>query len=193
MNKTVTRYTVFDVETPNRENDRICGIGVTVVDDGCVVGHFESFVNPKTYFDQFNVQLTGIGPEQVRHAPTFPELWEEIGDWFVKGAVLVAHNASFDLSVLSKCLCGYRIAVPRHLPYVCTYRVGKKVYPSFPDHKLNTMCRLLHIPLSHHHAGSDSRACAELLLRYLHENALSEESLRYYDTVYGRTVKNVLK
>ena len=56
------RYTVFDVETPNRANDRMSAIGIVVIEDDQIVDAFYSLVNPEVPFDDFNVALTGITP-----------------------------------------------------------------------------------------------------------------------------------
>ena len=69
-------YTFFDVETPNRRNDRICSIGAVVTDqDGTVVEKKSYLVNPESSFDDINVRIHGIAPVDVRNAKTFPELW----------------------------------------------------------------------------------------------------------------------
>ena len=56
----MARFVAFDVETPNRWNDRMSAIGITIVEDGEVVEEFYSLVDPEEPFDSFNVQLTGI-------------------------------------------------------------------------------------------------------------------------------------
>ena len=99
----MARFIIFDVETPNRKNNRISAIGITVVEDGKISKEFYSLVNPETYFDYFNVKLTGISKASVKDAPTFPELWQQIEPLFSDG-MLVAHNASFDMNVLKNCL-----------------------------------------------------------------------------------------
>ena len=63
-------YTVFDVETPNRANDRMSAIGITVIGGGKIVDEFYSLVDPETHFDYFNTKLTGISADTVRGAPT---------------------------------------------------------------------------------------------------------------------------
>jgi DNA polymerase-3 subunit epsilon len=69
------RYIVFDVETPNSRGDRMSAIGITVVEGGEIVREFGSIVDPETWFDPFNVALTGITPGMAAEAPTFGELW----------------------------------------------------------------------------------------------------------------------
>ena len=74
----MSRFIVFDVETPNRANDRMSAIGISVVENGEVTERFFSYVNPEEPFDPFNSQLTGISEVTVAGAPTFNALWPEI-------------------------------------------------------------------------------------------------------------------
>jgi len=159
------RYIVFDVETPNRYNDRMSAIGISVVEDGKIVEEMFSYVNPEEPFDDFNTQLTGISAETVCDAPTFPELWKRIRELFESG-VLVAHNAPFDLGVLRSCLKNYGIQWKRRVQYCCTVQIGRGVLPGV-KHSLDAMCSLYGIALDHHKADSDSHAAAEILLRYM--------------------------
>lgn len=157
------RYIVFDVETPNSRNNRMSAIGITIIENGEIIDEFYSLVNPEQEFDYFNIKLTGITPEMVEEAPTFPELWEKIGS-IMESGVLVAHNAPFDMGVLQKCLDFYGIETKPSFPYACTCRMAKKCLPNLPSHRLNNLCDYLGFDLQHHDAGSDSRAAAKLLI-----------------------------
>ena len=64
------KYIVFDVETPNSANDRMSAIGLAVVEGNRIVEEFSTLINPEVYFNRFNIQLTGISPEDVVDAPT---------------------------------------------------------------------------------------------------------------------------
>ena len=92
----MARYIAFDVETPNRYNNRMSAIGIAVVEDGRIRDSFFSLVDPEQPFDWFNTQLTGIDAEKVKNAPNFAELWKKIEPIMNKG-ILVAHNAVFDM------------------------------------------------------------------------------------------------
>lgn len=173
------RYIAFDVETPNFNNDRMSAIGITIVENGEIADSFYSLVNPDTHFDRFNIQLTGITPQMVEDAPNFAKLWETIEPIMASG-VLVAHNARFDMGVLSKCLHSYGISWNPSAVYACTCVMGRKCYPQFPNHKLNTMCSLLDISLDHHRADSDSEACARLLMDYMEHGLDVGSFLRTY-------------
>lgn len=159
------RYIAFDVETPNRLNDKMSSIGITVIENGAVKDHFYSLVNPETHFDYFNTQLTGIDAKAVSRAPTFSKLWREIEPLMSSG-VLVAHNAVFDMGVLKKCLNGYGISWKDSAKYLCTVQIGRRVLPGI-SHKLNDLSERFGISLNHHNAASDSEACARILLKYI--------------------------
>lgn len=166
-------YVAFDVETPNFRNDRMSAIGVVIIEDGEQTTSFYSLVNPETHFDSFNIQLTGITPRMVLNQPTFPVLWELLRPLLDRG-VLCAHNAPFDLSVLGRCLLDYGITWKPEAEYVCTCQMGRRLLPDAPNHRLNTLAELLGIPLQHHNALSDTRACAGLLQYYQTRAALSK-------------------
>ncbi len=170
------RFTVFDVETPNRLSNRMSAIGITVIEDGAITDDFYSLVNPETHFDYFNTKLTGISEETVRNAPVFPELWTRIEPLMSEG-LLVAHNAVFDMNVLKKCLCDYGIDWKPYARYICTVQMGRRLLPGM-SHKLNVLCDYYGIRLDHHKADSDSHACAEILLRYLESGADIRQFIR---------------
>jgi len=174
----MNRFVVFDVETPNRESDRMSAIGITVIEDGRIVDEFYSLVNPQTYFEYFNTMLTGIDEIAVIDAPDFAQLWPQIEPLMSSG-LLVAHNAVFDLGVLKRCLQAYGIEWRPYTRYLCTVQIGRRTLPGI-SHQLNDMCRYYGIALQHHHAASDSRACAEILLRYIESGVDIRNHIRTY-------------
>ena len=172
----MSRFTAFDVETPNRMSDRMSAIGITVIEDGMITDEFYSLVNTETHFDYFNIQLTGISEETVWDAPTFPEVWTQIEPLMSDG-LLVAHNAVFDMNVLKRCLRDYEIEWKPYARYICTVQMGRRLLPGM-SHKLNVLCDHYGICLDHHKADSDSRACAQILLRYLEDGADVRQFIR---------------
>ena len=151
-------YIVFDVETPNRSNDRICQIGVIVVRNGVIVDNFSSIINPETYFDQINITITGIDSDSVLNCPTFPEYWSKISKLFISHTV-VAHNATFDLNVLCKTLVHYHIDVP-NMSYLCTLEISKNNLSFLKQHSLTALAAHYKIPYpNQHNALSDAMVC----------------------------------
>ena len=174
----ISRFVVFDVETPNRLSHRMSAIGITIIDKLKIINCFYSLVNPETYFDYFNTMLTGIDDELVADAPTFPEIWQKI-EPIMSSGILVAHNAVFDLGVLKKCLDGYGIYWRGKADYLCTVQMGRRLLPNI-SHKLNVLCDYYGISLDHHHAASDSKACAKILLHYIASGANPHRYLKTY-------------
>lgn len=157
----ISNYVAFDVETPNALNDRMCSVGIVRVINGFVEEEVHYLINPETHFDPLNIQIHGITPEMVEHAPTFKELWPEI-EHFFDGEILVAHNAGFDVGILQKTLMREGIYAPR-FPYYCTVTLSKKAFPEAGRHNLKAMSHFLDIELLHHHnALYDAKCCQEI-------------------------------
>ncbi len=181
------RYICFDVETPNRYNRRMSSIGICAVEGERIIGEFYTLVDPEEPFDPFNIALTGIDPREAAKAPNFAGLWRRISRVMESG-LLVAHNAQFDMSVLSKCLRDYGISAGS-TKYLCTCRMSQRVMPDMCDHKLDTVCRELKIPLDHHNALSDARGCAKILIHMLKCGADPERFIRPYDLSTAKTLR----
>lgn len=162
-------FIAMDFETANYQRHSACSLALVMVRNSRIVGEYYSLINPKTDFFWKNIQIHGIHPEDVADAPTFPDVWQEIRQYYNQNSLIVAHNAPFDCGVLAGCLKHYGLEQPNYLA-LCTAKSSRKLYPEFPNHRLNTMCQQLQIPLEHHHdALEDSRACARILLRQENE------------------------
>ena len=134
------RYVAFDVKTPNRYNNRISAIGICLIEDGEIRDRFFSYVNPETFFDSFNTQLTGIDASTVKEAPTFPELWKQIEPVFSDG-ILLAHNANFDASFLRVAYAKNPQLVPVN-PVIDSLVMARTILPELSNHKLGFMAGL---------------------------------------------------
>lgn len=151
------KITFFDVETPNRYNDKICAIGLVHWVNGERLVSKEWLVNPECTYDAFNVRLHGISPQMTATAPAFNELWQEIAPYF-ESALVVAHNAAFDVGVLKKVLEAYQIELPS-FKYACTVQMAKGRLPKQPFN-LAALSQTLNVTLTrHHNALADTLAC----------------------------------
>ena len=175
------RIVAFDVETPNRRNNRICSIGITIIDNAEITESMYYLVNPECEFDDINISIHGIYPEDVADAPTFPAVWAEIGDLF-RSNLVAAHNATFDLCVLKKVLAYYGID-ETILYYICTKMIATKEDVRVENYKLPTLCDYYGISLNHHNAASDSDACAEILCNYIHSGVILDRHTKSYSLV----------
>lgn len=173
--------TAFDVETPNRKNDSICSIGIChVKTDGSIVNK-EFLVNPEDYFEGLNSGIHGITEEMVKDAPRLPEVWNYISEYF-EDSIIIAHNATFDLSVFFKTLIRYNIEAPE-IRYVCTQRKAQKHIDkqTCESYSLLSLCSLLGIQLNNHHnALQDAIACAQLFGKLTDKYGYYDEDIKQY-------------
>lgn len=157
--------TVFDVETADLHNTRICQIGVVRLDSGLEIIDSQAwFVDPEKPFGYPQMQVHGIHPEDVEGEPNFGELWDEVlHAYFPPNGYLVGHNIKFDLAAIDKCCAGYGYKLPQ-FHVIDTVQMAKCVLPNLESRKLNFVADALDVELDHHHdALSDTMATAEIL------------------------------
>lgn len=157
-------FTVIDFETANSKRASACSIGIVkVVDDICVLEK-EWLIKPPTMdFNWRNIQIHGIRPEDVVDAPTFDELYKKELKQILEGELIVAHNASFDISVLRHMLDYYQIDYPT-FDYLCTVKISQKTWRHLSSHRLNLVSDYLGFNFKHHNALEDCLACSNLLV-----------------------------
>jgi len=179
------RLLFFDVETRNRHNDRICGLGVIVEEDGEIIFQKGYLINPEVSFDDLNINIHGICPGDVKDKPTFPAVWEEVRDYF-RTSTLVGHNLNFDLAVLEKTLNAYGlISEERVVYYEDTYYKAMSCY-SIPRYRLNDICDFLGIVLDKHHdAMCDTRAAKDIY--HIIKNSIGWENYDVHTKTFSPT------
>ena len=160
-------YVVFDIETTgfSAVTDRIIEIGAVKVEDGKITDKFSTFVNPKRPIPFRITELTSITDEMVIDSPDIetilPQFIEFIGD-----AVLVAHNASFDVGFIEQ-NCK-RQKIEADFTYVDTVALARVLLPALNRFKLDTVAKALNISLENHHRAVDDAGCtAEIFVKFV--------------------------
>ena len=160
-------YVVFDLETTGFSaiKDKIIEIGAVKVVNGEIVDSYSTFVNPERPIPFEITQLTSISDDMVLDAPTIetvlPDFLNFIGD-----AVLVAHNAGFDVGFIEQ-NCRYQDIEP-HFVYVDTVALARVLLPTLSKYKLNIVAKALGISLENHHrAVDDAGATAEIFVKFV--------------------------
>jgi DNA polymerase-3 subunit epsilon len=125
---------------------------------------------PEMDFNWRNIQIHGIRPEDVIDAPTFDELYQSDLKNLLDGELIVAHNASFDISVLRHMLDYYEIEYPT-FNYLCTVKISQKTWCQLSSHRLNLVSDYLGFDFKHHNALEDCLACSNLLINACLEKA----------------------
>ncbi|NQU40300.1 MAG: 3'-5' exoribonuclease [Lentisphaerae bacterium] len=156
-------FTALDFETANATRSSVCAIGLAQVKGKEVTHRIHQLIRPEPMdFDPFNISIHGITENDVRDAPTFGDYWGEFCK-AVEGP-LVAHNASFDMSVLRHSLDLYNQPYP-DIDYYCTRVIAKMAWPNSPTYALGHVARTLGIAFEHHNASEDALACAQVALQ----------------------------
>jgi len=164
-----TEFVVFDIETTGSKRPpcRVVEIGLCRVRAGRIVAELETLVNPCAPIPPFISALTGITDEMVTTAPPFERVIGDVLD-FIGAAVLVAHNASFDVSFLNHEIAQVYAGRKLFNPHLCTVSLARRVVPDLVNHRLHTVAEHFCVPLlRRHRAFDDARATAEVFIRLL--------------------------
>ena len=161
-----TTFVVVDLETTGGSHLEcaITEIGAVKVRGGEVLGEFQTLVNPSVAIPPFIQVLTGITDAMVAGAPTLSQALPAFLE-FSRGAVLVAHNAPFDLGFLrSGCAAlGLEWPAPQS---VDTAVLARRVLTrdEAPNCKLSTLARVFRAAVTpDHRALHDARATVDVL------------------------------
>jgi DNA polymerase III subunit epsilon len=157
-------FVAIDFETANAKRISACSIGMAKVRNGEITETFHELIKPEPFdFNYINISIHGITPEMVASKPTFIELWSKINS-FIGNDVLVAHNVSFEQSVINQILNQNSLQIP-NFDYLCTLYMTRVNYPRRLGYKLDDVCKdLLGKNVNHHDALEDAIACAELAI-----------------------------
>lgn len=162
-----TEYVVFDIETTGFSpiNNKVTEIGAVKIKDGKIIDEYNQLINPQTSIPEKIVKLTGITDEMVKDKPTIDEILPDFLK-FIKGSVLVAHNASFDVGFIRHNLSNNGLNLEN--PVLDTLELVRVLFPNLKSHKLNIVAKHLNVSLENHHrAVDDATATANIFLKCL--------------------------
>ncbi|QIR86827.1 3'-5' exonuclease [Paracoccus sp. AK26] len=161
---------VFDTETTGLDiaSDRIVQIAGLRLARGRLTGErFETLVNPGRPIPSGSTKIHGITDEMVADAPDMTTALAAFHH-FVEDAVLVAHNAPFDMGMLRRASLETRVHFDNRV--VDTILLSALVWGQSAPHSLDMLAMRLGIviPLEERHTAiGDARATAEAYLRLI--------------------------
>lgn len=179
-------YVVFDVETTGLSAvyNTIIELAAVKMKDGEIIDRFEFFANPHEPLSNTIIELTGITDDMLVDAPDVDVVLKKFKE-FVGDAVLVAHNASFDMGFLNVGYKKYGLGEADN-PVIDTLELARFLYPQLKNHRLNTLCKKFDIELvSHHRAIYDAEATGHLFWRLIRETV--EKGITYHDELNNNT------
>ena len=160
-------FVVFDIETTGFSpiKNKIIEIGAVKVSDGKICDRFSCFVNPHTPIPFEIERLTGINDDMVADAEDIETVLPKFLV-FCKGCVLVAHNASFDMSFIKENM--KRQEIVQELTYVDTVAISRALLTDMAKHTLDSISKKLNISLENHHrAVDDAEATAQIFEKFI--------------------------
>ena len=166
--KDQTIYAVVDIETTGTSttNDKIIQFACVLVQNGKIINHFSSDINPLQSIPKNIEGLTGISNEQVANAPYFEDIAPIVTD-LLADCVFVAHNVYFDFSFLNSELVR---AGEKGLTIDCidTVELSQILFPKSPGFRVTDLAE--YFELTHenpHQALSDAYVTAEIFIELL--------------------------
>ena len=147
-------FCVFDLETTgfSAVTEKITEIGIMKVKNGEVIDEFSCFVNPEKHIPQRVTEVTNITDDMVKDAETIDKIFPRVLE-FIKGSILVAHNAGFDVGFFKQVAktLGYEF----DFTYIDTLSLAKDLFPEYKKYKLGKIAENLGIKVEVAHRALD--------------------------------------
>ena len=147
-------YCVFDIETTGFSpvHNRIIEIGAVIVQDGKIVDSFDEFVNPECPIPYRITKLTTITDNMVKDADTIDKVLPRFLE-FSRGAAMVGHNVTFDISFIAE--NAKRLNIPFDRVYADTLMLSRSMLPRLGRFTLDRVAKELGVVLTQHHRAVD--------------------------------------
>lgn len=154
------KFCVFDIETTglSAKDCKITEIGAVLYQGGKVLATFSSFINPHEALTAQISELTGITDDMLKDAPDIEEVLPKFLE-FSKDCIFVAHNATFDISFISKACDD--LGIPFKPTYIDTVSVSRYANPDLKKHTLDAVGKYFNLGgFNHHRAFEDAHMLA---------------------------------
>lgn len=159
-------YVVFDLETTGIDymKNGITEIGAVKIVNGKITEQFETLIKPDYKITEENAKITGITEEMVKDAPKISSVIPDFMK-FIQDAILVAHNASFDMSYIKRFAGASDYEVKNKV--IDSVEVARATLPHLKHHDLQTIADHFGITFHHHRALPDAYTTAEAFIEMM--------------------------
>jgi DNA polymerase-3 subunit epsilon len=161
----VLDFTAIDFETAYNSAASACSVGLAKVRNGKVVDRAGWLILPPPGHDRFsewNTRIHGLTAEQCAQAPRWVDQLPELLE-YIEGDTLAAHNAGFDMGVMSSACTASGVMVPE-FDYLCSLQLARKTY-QLESYRLPMAASAAGFDdFPHHDALADAEACAWIVI-----------------------------
>ncbi|MBE0502104.1 MAG: hypothetical protein IBX47_11775 [Desulfuromonadales bacterium] len=163
-------FVAFDTETTGlnpSEGDEIIQIGAVRGVNGRILYNetVDQLVDPQRHLPKIATEITGITQEMLVNQPLIDPTLKKFHQ-FVDKAVLVAHNAAFDMRFLE--LREESSGVQFRNPVLDTLLLSSIVHPNLPSHSLDAIAERMNLTIIGRHTGlGDAIVTAEIMIRLI--------------------------
>lgn len=185
-------FVVFDIETTglNSHTNEIIEIGAVKIKAGRIVDRYSQLINPGRSIPYHITEITSITDEQVANEPKIDEVIGKFVD-FIGDAVLVAHNAPFDMGFIKRDIKKY-LNIDLQSSVIDTLQMARDLFPDLKKYGLGDLNKTLGLALEkHHRAVDDSQATANMFIIFL--DKYKEKGLEYMKDINVGFEVNVKK
>ncbi|MEM7009284.1 MAG: exonuclease domain-containing protein [Thermodesulfobacteriota bacterium] len=186
-------FAFLDVETTGLDpvsGDKICEIAIVKTIDGQIADEFVTIVNPGRSIPEKAVSIHGITQHMVMRAPLFRDIAKDLLV-FLSDAVIVAHNAKFDLEFIRAELRNLNITLPDN-EVIDTLGIARRYY-NFPSNSLGDIARNVGVLINkQHRALADvmtTKGIFEFFLKDLGERGIRLKRTKDILKLQGKSVE----
>jgi DNA polymerase III epsilon subunit family exonuclease len=157
-------FVVFDTETTgfSFEKDRIVEIGAVKIRNGQIIEERDWLIHPQRSIPKRVTNVHGITDAMVKDKPHFADVYAEF-QTFVGDAILIAHNARFDIGMVRAEVERSGLTQPSNV-VIDSLKLFRTWYPEATSHKLGQLAAYVGITGEGFHRGdADSRFAAMIL------------------------------
>ena len=185
-------FVVFDIETTglNSHTNKIIEIGAVKIKAGRIIDRYSQLINPGISIPYHITEITSITNEQVANQPKIDEVIGKFVD-FIGDAVLVAHNAPFDMGFIKRDVKKY-LNINLENSVIDTLQMARDLFPDLKKYGLGDLNKVLGLALEkHHRAVDDSQATANMFIIFLEK--YKEKGIEYLKDINKGFEVNVKK
>ena len=185
-------FVVFDIETTglNSHTNKIIEIGAVKIKAGRIIDRYSQLINPGISIPYHITEITSITNEQVANQPKIDEAIEKFVE-FVGDAVLVAHNAPFDMGFIKRDIKEY-LNINLENSVIDTLQMARDLFPDLKKYGLGDLNKVLGLALENHHrAVDDSQATANMFNIFLEK--YKEKGIEYLKDINKGFEVNIKK